>query len=70
MARIQKTEQELHPLLEGLARIFDIRFNLAGNKHFDEGFEADVEALRGDWLAVGHDAEVAIKELGCQLEVK
>ena len=63
MPKLQKTEQELFPFIEGLARIFDLRSNFVWPSHEENFFEIDAKALKADWVLIGRDGEVAVIEL-------
>lgn len=52
----------LYYLMEGFARIFDVRSNFSRLSYSGDGFEADMEALRSDWIVLGNDMRIAMGE--------
>jgi hypothetical protein len=60
--RIRGRERSGSSFVEGLARIFDIRSNFRSRPERGVGWEADVNALRSDWIAIGRDMQAALAE--------
>lgn len=54
--------------LEGVARIFDFGGTLNEYNGLFTGPEADAEAIRSDWAAIGHDMRAAIGAFEAELE--
>jgi hypothetical protein len=48
---------------EGVGRIMDLSNSLNAYNDSRSGTEADLRALRRDWMAIGHDVRVALEEL-------
>ncbi len=59
---IRRRERSGSSFVEGLARIFEIRSNFRHHREPGVGWEADVKALRSDWIAIGNDMRIAIGE--------
>jgi|GEM_PF-1882011 len=53
---------DIHPFLLGLSRIFDFTqiINKPGDMTEDE---VDIEALRGDWIALGNDLRSSMRSV-------
>ncbi len=47
---------------EGMARVLDLGGNLQVYNEHETTEEADLEALRRDWKAVGKDIKIGIRE--------
>lgn len=52
--------------LEGVSRVIDLGATMQEYNTSKTESQADFEALRNDWCAVGHDLRSAIKEYGEQ----
>ena len=64
--RIRRPGRDGSYFVDGLARILDFRGSLVTRYRAGIGWEADVEALRSDWVVVGNDIRMAITEFDCE----
>jgi hypothetical protein len=61
MGQFNEPKRTRSHFMEGLTRILDIRSNFNRRQHYGAGWEADVEALRSDWVAIGRDMRTALR---------